>query len=249
MLLRESTGGPEVFVLQRVTSMAFAGGMTAFPGGGLDPTDRVLPGWIGPGPDWWADRFAADRELAAAVVVAAVRELFEETGVLLADPPAGSAAADPVALEQFRGRIAAHQLGLDGLGAPIRADLLRPWARWVTPPGQARRYDTFFLAAVAPPNAEPRLLTTEAEIGRWVRPQEALDAGAAGEIALMPPTVAMLTDLAALDSADQVLRADRRIDPVSPRVVSAQGESLVVRVGDREVGALGMPPSTPRSQR
>ncbi|WP_051266273.1 NUDIX hydrolase [Nakamurella lactea] len=241
MLLRDGAAGPEVFVLQRVASMAFAGGMTAFPGGGVDDRDQVTPDWAGPAPDWWADRFAADSVLAAAVVTAAVRELFEETGVLLADLPPGSAATDPAVREDLRRGIVGHRTGIEALGATIRADLLRPWARWVTPPGQPRRYDTFFLAAVAPAGAEPQLLTTEAEIGRWVRPQDALDAGRKGEIALMPPTVAMLSDLAALPSATDLLQIDRRVHPASPRVISAEGESVVVRFGDHEFGALGMP--------
>jgi 8-oxo-dGTP pyrophosphatase MutT (NUDIX family) len=241
MLLRDAAAGLEVFVLQRVASMAFAAGMTAFPGGGVDDRDRVDLAWAGPGAHWWADRFAAEPGLAGAVVVAAVRELFEETGVLLADLPSGSPVGDPKSLEDVRLQIIEHRAGLDALGATIRADLLRPWARWVTPPGQPRRYDTFFLAAVAPPGVEARLLTTEAEVGRWIRPQDALEAGRRQEISLMPPTVAMLTDLSELGSAADLLQIDRRVDPAAPHIVSADGEAITVRVHGRDFQALGMP--------
>ena len=79
----------QVFLQRRVAGMAFAGGMTVFPGGGVDTGDRPDPGlWRGPGADWWARRFGCSPDEAGALVVAAVRETFEECGVLLAGPGA-----------------------------------------------------------------------------------------------------------------------------------------------------------------
>ncbi|MDQ6658512.1 MAG: NUDIX domain-containing protein [Actinomycetota bacterium] len=244
MLIRDGDAGPEVYLLRRVAQMAFAGGMTAFPGGGVDVRDAAPIGWRGPAPKWWAAQFGADVELAGSVVVAAVRELFEEVGVLLVDLP--TPAPDLATLAELRHRIVDHQIGLDTVVGPgsIRADRLRPWARWVTPAGQSRRYDTFFLLAQLPDGAEARMLTTEAEVGQWMRPQEALDAAARGEIAMMPPTVAMLTDLATFESAAQLIAAGRAIETVGPQVISPPGEPLRVLVGDAEYGALGMPPSS-----
>ncbi len=245
MLVRDGSAGPEVYMLRRVAEMAFAGGMTAFPGGGVDARDAALIGWSGPDPSWWAARFRTDVDLAHRVVSAAVRELFEETGVLLADLPAGSPGSSAAGLEAFRLRIAGHQAGLDALVGTgiLRADLLRPWARWVTPPGQPRRYDTFFLLAVPAEGASPRMLTSEAETGEWIRPREALDAAARGEIAMMPPTVAMLGSLDAFGSAAAMLTADRDIRTVEAIVVSAPGEPIRVRAGDSEFAALGLPVS------
>ena len=99
VLLRDGTQGPEVYLLRRQTSMAFAGGMCVFPGGGVDPrdfddelTERGL--WAGPAPAVWADRLGCDEAKARALVCAAVRETFEESGVLLAGPSSGSVVAD-----------------------------------------------------------------------------------------------------------------------------------------------------------
>lgn len=241
MLLRDGAAGPEVYLLRRVGQMAFAGGMTAFPGGGVDARDAAPIGWRGPAPEWWAAQFGADVELAGSVVVAAVRELFEEVGVLLVDLP--TPAPDAAALAELRRRIVDHQIGLDtvvGDGA-IRADRLRPWARWVTPAGQSRRYDTFFLLALLPDGAEARMLTTEAEAGQWMRPDEALRAAARGQIALMPPTVAMLTELVAFESAAQLLEVERTIETVAPQLVSAPGQPLTVLAGGAEFTAFGFP--------
>lgn len=250
MLLRDGDSGPEVFTLQRVSSMVFAGGMTVFPGGGVDPADRAAVPWSGPGPAWWASQWGIDEAQARTVVVTAVRELFEETGVLLAAPeasgagvvghtegalerapacasgegpgafsdadavPAGRATGDGM----LRDGLAAHRFGLDiALGArglAIDAAALSPWARWITPPGPPRRYDTFFFAAALPADQHPDFATSEAVRGGWVRPGEALAAGRAGAIGLMPPTIAMLTDLAAVGSVADALAAPRDLAAV-----------------------------------
>src|SRR5664279_4079596 len=98
MLVKDTPAGLEVFVLRRVVGMAFAGGMTAFPGGAVDgsdhETDHAAPlRWSGPDPQWWAGQLGVTPDTARALVVAAARELFEETGVLLARPSAGVAEA------------------------------------------------------------------------------------------------------------------------------------------------------------
>lgn len=274
MLVRDGAAGPEVYLLRRVPGLAFAGGMTAFPGGGVDPRDSVALGWSGPGVDWWAAAFGTDVALAGSVLVAAVRELFEETGVLLADLPASAPAADPAVRERLRIEITGHRIGLDavlaggrgpggssgpaecsgaGTDGTVRTDLLRPWARWVTPPGQPRRYDTFFLLALLPtasPNSpnraaqQPLMLTTEAEIGEWRRPQDALDAAGRGEIAMLPPTVAMLTELAGFGDTTGMLAAERTVRKIEAMLVSGPDEPLRVRAGEQEYSALGMPISS-----
>src|SRR5918911_3712064 len=89
LLLRDTAGGIEVFLLRRVRAMAFAAGMTVFPGGAVDPRDAdAAIGWVGPPPAAWTAALSADERLARALVCAAVRETFEETGVLLAGPTA-----------------------------------------------------------------------------------------------------------------------------------------------------------------
>ena len=91
VLLRPGAAGPEVYLLRRQASMAFAAGMCVFPGGGVDPRDFDADvAWAGPSPAAWASRLGVDEAMARALVCAAVRETFEESGVLLAGPSPSS---------------------------------------------------------------------------------------------------------------------------------------------------------------
>ncbi len=240
MLVRDGHSGLEVFTLQRVTGMAFAGGMTAFPGGGVDPTDGdpEIP-WLGPDPRWWADQWRIDADQARRQVVAAVRELFEETGILLAGSDSEVVVGDRAEREADRLAVAAHRrslaAALRGQGQRLRADLLRPWARWITPPGQSRRYDTYFFVAALPDGQQAAAVTSEAVTGGWRRPADVLRAERDGQVGLMPPTVAMMTDLAGVSSVAEVLGTPREVRPVTPVVLSADGEVLRVLADGREI--------------
>lgn len=233
MLLREVDGdragaGLEVFVLHRVAGMAFAPSVTVFPGGGVDAGDEQALSWDGPDRQWWSANLGTDARRAGALVVAAVRELFEETGVLLADGPAP---------ESARAAVAAHRLSLAEVLAAhrlrLQSGLLRPWANWITPEGNPRRYDTFFFLAALPAGQQARLLTTEAESGRWARPMDLLAEHDAGSLAMMPPTLAMLLDLQHAGSVQQAMNTPRKVVPVMPTVVSKPGEPLQVQVEER----------------
>src|SRR5690349_4231728 len=170
VLLRDAPApGPggatvQVFLQRRVTAMAFAGGMTVFPGGSVDTGDRLDPAlWRGPEPEWWARQFGCPPADAARLVVAAVRETFEECGVLPAGPgAAGGAAVDPSAREGLLARRRTLGAVLEAAGLPLGADRLAPWARWVTPEAEPRRYDTAFFVAAVPPAQEADARTTEA---------------------------------------------------------------------------------------
>ena len=219
MLVRDADPGIETFVLRRVPAMAFASGMTVFPGGGVDPADRSEPRWLGPDPGWWGTALGAEPVTARALVVAAVRELFEETGVLLAARDCDGPVAvlpDDVRETVVERRASLVQVLADaGLG--IRSDLLRPWANWLTPPGQGRRYDTFFFAAALPDGQRARMLTTEADLGQWRRPDDLFAERAAGRTKLMPPTMVMLRDLAGFESVRQVLAEPRVVTKIRVR--------------------------------
>ncbi len=233
MLLREGDGnraggGLEVFVLHRVAGMAFAPSVTVFPGGGVDETDHHQPPWDGPDGQWWAVGLGTDAARAAALVVAAVRELFEETGVLLADGSAPE--SDRAAVAEHRSSLADV---LNSNGLRLQSGLLRPWANWITPAGNPRRYDTFFFAAALPAGQQAQMLTTEAESGRWARPMDLLAEHDAGSLAMMPPTLAMLLDLQHAGSVERAMTASRTVTPVMPTVVSKPGEPLQVRVEGR----------------
>ncbi len=239
LLVRDGPGGIETFVLRRIAQMAFAAGMTVFPGGGVDPSDRSPEiGWAGPDPTWWGTALGAEPADARALVVAAVRELFEETGVLLAGrEPGGPVAvlaerdAEDARAALLDRRATLAQL-LDSAGLRIRSDLLRPWANWLTPPGQGRRYDTFFFAAGLPVGQQARMLTTEADLGQWRRPDDLFAERAAGRTKLMPPTMVMLRDLAGFGAVRDVLAAPRTVTKVRvrledvPRLLADEGLEL-----------------------
>src|SRR3954463_15834373 len=141
LLLRDGTAGLEVSLLRRIKGMPFAGGMTAYPGGGVDPRDGDTEiAWAGPSPAQWAAAFGCDERTARELVCAAVRETFEEAGVLLAGSDDGSVVPDVSGddWEEQRQALLTRELSLAellaGRGLALRSDLLRPFAHWITPP-------------------------------------------------------------------------------------------------------------------
>jgi 8-oxo-dGTP pyrophosphatase MutT (NUDIX family) len=232
----------QVFLQRRVAGMAFAGGMTVFPGGGVDAGDRPDPDrWAGPDPRWWGERFGVDADLAGALVHAAVRETFEECGVLLAGPGL------PTDMGRHRGDLVARRRSfadvLAGAGLELRADLLHAWARWITPVGSPRRYDTAFFVALVPDGQEADAHTTEAVEALWWHPDEALEHWRRGEIQLMAPTVRTLQEIAELGDSAAVLAAarERVIQPIMPRM-RRDGDLLVAVLPDETaVPAAGFP--------
>ncbi|MEJ8279704.1 NUDIX hydrolase [Pseudonocardia spirodelae] len=221
----EPTGGDlQVFLQRRVTGMAFAGGMTVFPGGGVSSGDTPDPArWRGPEPSQFGTRFAQPADLAAALVTAAVRETFEECGVLLA-APAGSEPGPMSGAAGWRDELVSRRATLPELLAEhdleLRADLLVPWARWITPPRNPKRYDTAFLVARVPDGQVADDATTEAVEARWWTPAEALAGYDGGDLKLMPPTLRTLQELDRHDTAAEVLAAaaSRDIEPITPEV-------------------------------
>ncbi len=226
----DGAGDLEVFVLKRVASMAFAPSMHVFPGGGVDPRDADprLP-WSGPAPAAWADAIGVGEEEARMLVCAAAREVFEESGVLLAGPGDGPGAgtvladlSDPAWRERRR-RLVDRELSfaevLTAQGLVLRTDLLGHRAHWVTPEFESRRYDTHFFAATVPAGQVADHDTSEAEAGRWVRPADLLRAADAGEAMLLPPTRVCLEELAAAGDAASVVGSRGAIPAVMPRLV------------------------------
>lgn len=230
MLVRDGVSGVEVFMLRRVASMAFAPSMWVFPGGGIDPRDdeRDLP-WAGPSPTEWAGRLGCDEGLARSLVCAAVREVFEECGVLLAGPSATAFVADLRDPEWDRERAAllAHEQSLSELlvrrGLVLRSDLLSVRGRWVTPPFEPRRYDTWFFAALLPDGQIPDDDTTEADVADWTVPGLLLEAYASGEALLLPPTIVSVEAVGAAVSAASFVAESRPAAPIEPRLVEVDG--------------------------
>lgn len=237
ILIRDGAGGPEVFLLRRVLGMAFAGGMTVFPGGGVDSRDAdASVAWVGPSADWWAGRFGCPTRLARALVCAAVRETFEESGVLLAGPDPNSIVADTTGYAAARTALVDRELSLAGFlkkeRLVLRADLLRPWGNWVTPVEEPRRYDTRFFLAALPEGQRADGGTSEADHAGWRRPSDAIEDWRSGRSGLLPPTWMSLADLADFDSVAAAMAADRVINRVIPKVVREGRVLRVVLPGD-----------------
>jgi 8-oxo-dGTP pyrophosphatase MutT (NUDIX family) len=213
----------EVYAIRRAATMAFAARMYAFPGGGVDPRDAATrPGWAGPDPADWATRLGLDEATARAVVCAAVREVFEESGVLLAGPDPRTVVGDVSGddWEAARRALEAREVGFAELlarrGLVLRSDLLAPWSRWITPEFEPRRYDTYFFLARLPERQVTRQVGGEADATVWAPPAEL----AGDAYAMLPPTRVTLRELAGYPDVDAAMAAPRRAaDAVQPRIV------------------------------
>lgn len=242
VLLRDVPGAPgvEVYLLRRVASMAFAGGMYAFPGGSVDERDSDPEvAWSGPSPESWARSLAVDVPLARALVCAAVRETFEESGVLLAGPD------EEVVVPGTRGRewdalreaLLDHTLSLGQLlgrqGLVLRTGLIRPWAHWITPEFEPRRFDTHFFVAALPAGQRTREVSGEADRVAWMNVRKACRAYGEGDLAMMAPTAATIAELAEFDSVASVLaHADGVPERRLPTVTVQDSRAYLVLPGD-----------------
>lgn len=247
--------GVEVYLLRRPASMAFAAGMYVFPGGALDERDRdtEVP-WDGPAPRPWGDEPAGSAGLARALLCAAVRETFEEVGVLIAAPAPHR--LDPATLSDAQQRLARRDADfaevLRALGLHLRADLLHPWSRWITPEGEPRRFDAGFFVAALPTGQEPRPVRGETDGGGWWAPATALAHHAAGSLPMLPPTLATLAQIGRHRDTAAVLGAAavRDLTPVRPRIVERDGRLTVVLPGAAEpAGWPGSGPPVPGGRR
>jgi 8-oxo-dGTP pyrophosphatase MutT (NUDIX family) len=249
MLLRQASAGLKVYMLRRQPSMAFAPGAFVFPGGSVDPRDAdEQVAWTGPDAAEWGRIFDAPAELARALVCAAVRETFEESGVLLAGESATSVVADTTSddWEADRHALLDRSVSLAELlsrrGLVLRADLLRPWSRWITPVLEPRRFDTRFFAAALPAGQRTRDVGGEASEVAWVAPAEALQAGERGEIRLFPPTAVSLSELADCGDLGTALAGPRQVVPIIPEIQLREGAVWLTVPGMSGLpGGLGGP--------
>jgi len=217
MLLRDGPSGRlEVLMLLRSKDLAFVGGSYVFPGGSLDEADldlarSTLVGGV--------DRLAAamdDEPRAAGLAVAAVREAFEEAGLLIG----ARIQLDPIAARTLRTALLAGECSFSEVVAAAGGlDLgsLRYVAHWVTPAGSPRRFDTRFFLAPAPIDEVASPDNGEATAVRWLEPAEALAAHETGTLPMVPPTAANLAFLAECSSVADALERAARLGPI-PRI-------------------------------
>ncbi|MGQ0632371.1 MAG: NUDIX hydrolase [Sporichthyaceae bacterium] len=241
ILARDTDAGPEIYVLRRQSTMAFASGQYVFPGGSVDSRDESIDvGWVGPEPEYWAKVFTAREPVARALVCAAIRETFEESGVLLAGPDEDTVVADTSGADWEADRVAliARELSfadfLRRRGLVVRADLIAPWAHWITPAFEPRRFDTRFLVAAMPHGQVTREFGEEADQVEWVRPRDAVERWKSGDMAIMPPTLIALAEMGEHEDLASILAAApaRTIFPVQPHAVLDGDHVDLVLPGD-----------------
>lgn len=227
VLMRSGPAAPEVYLLQRQTSMEFAAGMCVFPGGGVDPRDfDHAVAWAGPSPATWAQRLGVGEEQARALVCAAVRETFEESGVLLAGESATSVVADTTGADWEADRVAleARELAmtdfLDRRGLVLRSDLLGAWAGWLTPIFEPRRYRTWFFVAELPEGQRTRDVSSESSKVTWLPAGDAVAAVDDGSMFMLPPTYLTCLEVSRFDAPSEVVAAcaDRGVEMFMPEV-------------------------------
>jgi 8-oxo-dGTP pyrophosphatase MutT (NUDIX family) len=236
ILVRDSPNGPEIYLLRRAGSMAFAAGAFVFPGGSVDPRDKDLgdESWIGAPPSVWADTLSSDEPTARELVCAAVRETFEESGVMLAGSDGDSVVADTSGDDWEADRLALldRSLSLAELlqrrDLRLRADLMQGFAHWLTPAVEPKRFDTRFFVAVLPEGQRTRDVGGEADRVAWMRPADAVAGNERGEMMLMPPTLAALKDLSEYSSVADILIAvgQREVRRILPKLVLDENDQL-----------------------
>lgn len=249
MLLRPGAQGPEVFVLRRATTMAFAADMLAFPGGGVDvrDADPDVP-WTGPGPHEWAERMRTSVDRARELVIAAAREVFEECGVLLAGPDARSVVRDLTAAvwDDERDALLAREQSFAELlirrKLVLRTDLLGLRAHWITPEAEPKRFDTQFFVARLPEGQVADDRSSEASRVHWAAPRTLLAEHDRGEHIMLPPTRVMIEQLARAEDLEEALAPAGEVWPVMPWPAEHSGE-IWMRAPIDELGH-GLPPAS-----
>ncbi|HEV2148669.1 MAG TPA: NUDIX domain-containing protein [Longimicrobiaceae bacterium] len=219
VLLREGAAAPEALLLRRHRRSGFAADAWVFPGGMVDAADRdpaLAERLDGPTPAEWSARLGlADAAEAQGYVAAALREAFEETGILLARPDGAGAPEGPPAgsLEAARAALLDGTAGMRELaaanGVRLAGGELLYVAHWITPEPEPRRYDTRFFVARVPRGAECAVHEAELVEARWLPPVEAVARFHSGELKMLPPTVRTLARLAEFRTLPELWEALR----------------------------------------
>ena len=241
IMLREGETGPEVLLLRRHSASAVLGGAFVFPGGKLDAEDSQLEA------AGRLDRSSAelhaslhDAELdaasAAGLYVAAVREAFEEAGVLLAERVDGGEPDVDQAAELLRAGTPFPAL-LQQLGLRVQTRRLVPWSRWITPRIPSvmnKRFDTRFFAAAVPAAQVAQHDDYETTESVWLAPRAALQRYWDGSIELAPPQIMTLATMARHASVDAILASARSARPplIQPESLEDGGTRVVCYPGD-----------------
>jgi 8-oxo-dGTP pyrophosphatase MutT (NUDIX family) len=243
VLLRDTHPGVEVLLMQRHRASKFAGGDYVFPGGKieLDDNPEDAAAWcVGLDPARAAARIglAGDAKTALGCWIGAIRETFEEVGVLLAYDGAGAwARLDAARLAEYQAAVNADNRAFWTMikqeKLKLATDRLAYFAHWITPEESPYRYDTRFFAAPMPDTQTPVADTREVIDMRWLSPRGAIEAFKGGEISLRNPTVQnlKLADATSVKEALDRLR-EREVPTIRPRVITENGQRRILMPGD-----------------
>ena len=255
VLVRDTNAGMEVFMIRRTQSAAFMGGAHVFPGGGVDAADASaeLAEHCEGLDDAEASRLLSVERGGLAYWAAAMRECFEEAGLLLAHEADGeyadlNEAQRAQVFAQWRESIRAGRATLADLCREHRLRLaagrMAYYSHWITQPGRPRRYDTRFFVAEAPLAQTPSHDNSETVGHVWIQPAEALERHRRGELIMVFPTIKTLESIARFETAAALMefaRSPRKMPIMAPRAASGrEGKKLLVP-GDyayAEVGRL-----------
>ncbi|OFZ91104.1 MAG: hypothetical protein A2V78_07040 [Betaproteobacteria bacterium RBG_16_64_18] len=253
ILARETAAGIEVFLLRRTHLAQFAGGAYVFPGGALDTSDED--------PRWAAHCVGMDDAVASRLLelehgglaywVAAIRECFEEAGLLLARDCSGELLAldDPDTARAYAGlrlQLIAGSLSFAELCSErkllLALDHVAYFSHWITGQGRPRRFDARFFVAVAPPRQTPSHDRGETVDHVWIRPADALEGHRRGELELLFPTIKTLEALARFADTAAVMdhaRTARTVQPMTPRAATGRDGLRLLVPGDYAYAEAG----------
>ena len=268
IFVRDGDNGLETILTYRPGSSPL--GVVAFPGGTALPGDDEAASWVGPGAEYWEEQFHfSDVTQARRSVMAAVRESFEETGILLAgedDQDVVERSSTPE-LMAWREAVASQDKSfshfLTSSGLSVRADLLRPVARWQSPDFFLKRYDIAYFSTALPVGQDPKLLLGKGVWGDWLNVRELLEAKDTSELGdrigqpntvgrtldqlITPGVMCLLESLAKAQTSVAWLSKRRNIEVKKPVLVTHNGacmlsftEVVPATTGSIYTGAMGV---------
>ena len=241
VLVRDTERGLELFMAERSSGADFQGGAYVFPGGRVEDDDALLADRCAPMSSRDLERLAAEgmsEVVAYGNWVAAIRELFEEVGVLLAyragAPLDFSDDTTTARFREHREGSASFKDIVEREDLTLATDRLRYFSRFVTPPYAPKRFDTRFLIADAPEDQLPSHDAFELVSGEWLTAERAIAAYHAKERQIVPPTLQNLCEIAEATSTDELLKRcdDKVITPVCPSSVRIGGVFTLIYPGD-----------------
>ena len=268
IFVRDGDNGLETILTYRPGTSPL--GVVAFPGGTALPGDDESASWVGPGADYWQEQFHfSDIAQARRSVMAAVRESFEETGILLAgeDEQDVVERSSTPELMAWREAVAEQDKSfsdfLTSSGLSVRADLLRPVARWQSPDFFLKRYDIAYFTTALPVGQDPKLLLGKGVWGDWLNVRELLEAKDTSELGdrigqpntvgrtldqlITPGVMCMLESLAKAQTSVAWLSKRRKIEVKKPVLVTHNGacmlsftEVVPATTGSIYTGAMGV---------